>query len=156
METQATSKDEDVIRDLEELEFLVLKVPSLIPVELIELVKGRTFTTEQFYNYQAKQIKNENPGNFLYALIDKEKIIHGFLWCELNALDGSLFVNTFSISKKFWHKGKILPKVIEFLKELKKKVKAPAVLWCTTNEKFFQKQGFKRSKIALMEYKFPD
>lgn len=156
MQAQATKNDEEVIKELDELEFLSLKVPSLIPIELIELVKGKTFTADQFYTYQAIQIKNENPGNLLYALIDKKKIIHGFLWCEINALDGSLFVNTFSISKKFWHKGKVIPKVIEFLKDLKKKVKAPKVLWCTTNEKFFLKQGFKRSKIMLMEYNFPD
>lgn len=152
METQATNKDEDVIKELDELEFLSLKIPSLIPVELVELVKGRTFSVEQFYKYQAMQIKNENPSNFLYALISKDKVIHGFLWCEINSLDGSLFVNTFSISKKFWHKGKVLPKVIEFLKVFKKKIGATRCFWISTNEKFFIKQGFKRSKNVLMEY----
>lgn len=156
MEAQATKLDEELIKELDDLEFLALKIPTLIPVELIESVKGRTFTPEQFYKYQTAQVKNENPSNFLFALIDKEKKIQGFLWCEVNALDGSLFVNTFSISKKFWHKGKAIPKVVGFLKALKKKVKAPRVFWCTTNEQFFLKQGFKRSKVALMEYNFPD
>jgi len=152
MEAQATENYEEVLKELDELEFLALKVPSLIPLELVELVKGRTFSADQFYAYQTMQIKNENPANFLFALIDKEKKIHGFLWCEINALDGSLFVNTFSISKKFWHKGKVLPKVIGFLKELKKKVGASRCFWISTNEKFFIKQGFKRSKNVLMEY----
>lgn len=135
---------------IEELEFVKLKIPKVIPRELIESVKGRTFTPEQFYDYQAAQI--DNPYNYLYALVDKDYKIHGYLWAETNLLDGSLFVNTFSITKEYWGKGEAIPKVIEFLVELKKKVKAPRVFWITTNEKFFLKHGFKRSKNVLMEY----
>lgn len=131
-------------------QFVKLKIPRLIPVELIEGVKGRTFTAHQFIEYQEKQI--DNPGNFLYALIDDEKKIKGYLWAELNALDGTLFVNTFSVSKEFWGKGSGIKKAIDFLETLKNKTKAPRVFWLTTNEKFFAKHGFKRSKNCLMEY----
>jgi N-acetylglutamate synthase-like GNAT family acetyltransferase len=132
------------------LTFVRLRLPKLIPKELIEEVKGRTFTPEQFYIYQDQQI--DNPYNFLFALIDEDKKIQGYLWAEINILDGSLFVNTFSIRKKFWGKGKAIPMVIKFLEELKQKTKAPRVFWITTNEKFFVKHGFKRSKNVLMEY----
>lgn len=135
---------------LEQLEFVRLKIPKLIPLPLIEAVKGRTFTPEQFYTYQEQQI--DNPCNFLFALIDGDKKIQGFLWAETNALDGSLFVNTFSINKKYWGNGLAIPKVVEFLADLKKKSKAQRVFWITTNEKFFLKHGFKRSKNCLMEY----
>ena len=138
--------------DLDNLEFLKLRFPRLIPLSLIENVKGRTFTPEQFYKYQEDQVKFENPGNLLYALIDKEKVIHGYLWAELSQLDGSMFVNTFSIEKDYWFKGKAIPKVIQFLDFLKKKHNCERVFWITTNEKFFLKHGFKRSKNVLMEY----
>ena len=135
---------------IDKLEFGRLRIPKLIPRELIESVKGRTFTPEQFYSYQEQQI--DNPSNFLFALVDEQKKIHGYLWCELNMLDGSLFVSTFSISKEYWGKGHALPKVINFLRHLKKKINATRVFWITTNDKFFVKRGFKRSKNVLMEY----
>lgn len=144
--TEATESKEII----DTLEFVKLRIPRLIPIELIDSVKGRTFTPEQFYKYQEAQV--DNPYNFLYVMVDAEKKIHGYLWAELNMLDSSLFFNTFSITKEFWGKGKIIPKVIVFLKDLKEKTKAPTVFWCTTNEKFFLKHGFKRSRISLMEY----
>jgi hypothetical protein len=132
------------------LQFVRLKLPRLIPLELIESVKGRTFTPEQFYKYQEQQ--SDNPYNHLYALIDEFKKIHGYLWAEMNSLDGSLFINTFSISREFWGKGKAIPMAIEFLRKLKEKVKPSRIFWVTTNERFFIKHGFKRSKNSLMEY----
>ena len=132
------------------LEFVRLKIPRLIPTELIESVKGRSFSVEQFLDYQEKQI--DNPYNFLFALIDEEKKIQGYMWAELNILDNSLFINTFSIAKRFWGKGDAMKKAIEFVSNLKDKTKSPRVMWCSTNEKFFIKHGFKRSKIILMEY----
>jgi hypothetical protein len=135
---------------ISELEFVKLKIPKLIPIHLIESVKGRTFTAEQFIKYQEAQV--DNPHNYLYVLIDNDKKIQGYLWAELNILDNSLFVNTFSITKEFWGKGKAIPMVIEFLKILKQKTKAPRVYWISCNEKFFMKHNFKRSKNVLMEY----
>ena len=135
---------------IDELMFVKLKIPKLIPRDLIESVKGRTFTPEQFYDYQSKQV--DNPYNHLFALVDSAKKIHGYLWAEVNVLDDSLFINTFSISKEFWGKGEAISKVTEFLDELRKKIKSSRVFWVTTNERFFLKHGFKRSKNCLMEY----
>jgi N-acetylglutamate synthase-like GNAT family acetyltransferase len=136
--------------DFEKLQFVRLKIPRLIPGDLIEAVKGRTFTTEQFYKYQELQI--DNPYNHLFALIDENKKIHGYIWAEVNVLDSSLFVNTFSVAKEYWGKGLAIPSVIKFLSFLKDKTNASRIFWITTNEKFFLKHGFKRSKNVLMEY----
>lgn len=135
---------------IDQLMFVKLKIPKLIPRELIESVKGRTFTPEQFYDYQAKQV--DNPYNHLFALVDSAKKIHGYLWAEVNVLDDSLFINTFSISKEFWGKGEAIKKVTDFLDGFRKKINATRVFWLTSNERFFLKHGFKRSKMALMEY----
>lgn len=135
---------------LDYLQFVKLKIPRLIPISLIDSVKGRTFTPEQFYSYQEAQI--DNPYNYLFALIDDSKKIHGYLWAETNLLDGSLFVNTFSISKEYWGKGEAIKKATVFLKHFKQKIKAPRCYWVTTNERFFLKHNFKRSKNVLMEY----
>lgn len=135
---------------INDLTFVRLRFPRAIPVDLIESVKGRTFTPEQFYAYQESQ--EGNPYNYLYALVDKEKKIHGYLWAEVNILDNSLFVNTFSVDKKYWGKGEAIPVAVEFLKKLRCKERCPKVFWLTTNEKFFLKYGFKRSKNVLMEF----
>ena len=139
--------------DFEDLEFVKIRIPQnvrFIPKSLIESVKGQLYTPEQFYTYQEKQV--DNPYNLLYVLLGKDKNVWGYLWAELSQFDGSLFVNTFSIDKKYWFKGKALPKVIEFLDNLKSKHKSPRVFWITTNDSFFVKHGFKRSKNVLMEY----
>lgn len=135
---------------VDNLEFIRLKIPRVIPIELIEAVKGRTFSADQFYNYQDTQLKN--PNNLLYALIDDQKKIQGYLWAQVNGLDGSLFVNTFSIAKKFWGSGKAVEKAKEFLKDLKDKVKAERVFWISSNPKFYKKHGFSQSKNVLLEY----
>lgn len=139
--------------EIPQLEFAPIlrrEIIRLIPTELIESVKGKTFTPDQFYSYHEEQ--SDNPYNMLYAVIDKGKKIQGYLWAEINLLDKSLFVNTFSVSKEYWGKGKAIPLVVEFLKELKKKLGSPRIYWITTNDKFFSKHGFKRSKNVLMEY----
>lgn len=133
-----------------ELTWIRLFYPKLIPSELIESVKGRTFTPEQFYAYQ-EEVK-EWPGNFLYVLVDTNKVIQGYLWAEINNLDGSLFINTFSIRKEHWHKGAIIKRVTDFIADLKERTKAPRIYWITTNPKFFEKYGFHRSRNVLMEY----
>lgn len=135
---------------IEDLKFVKLRIPKLIPENLIESVKGRTFTIDQFYDYQARQI--DNPYNHLYVLVDDQSVIHGYLWAEQNLLDGSLFVNTFSIDKKYWGKGEAMSTAIGFVEELKNRLNSSRVFWCTVNDKFFAKHGFKRSKIILMEY----
>ncbi len=139
---------------LNDLKFVKLRIPTLIPEHLIESVKGRTFTVEQFYDYQSRQV--DNPYNHLYVLVDVGSKIHGYLWAEQNLLDGSLFVNTFSIAREYWGKGEAMPMAIKFISDLKERLKSNRVYWCTVNDKFFSKHGFKRSKIILMEYKEPE
>jgi N-acetylglutamate synthase-like GNAT family acetyltransferase len=157
MSTPATTIDSKAISEGKDwdLSFVKVRIPEnvrLIPKELIENVKGRTFSPEQFLKYQEEQIRYENPGNLLFLLISPNKNIEGYLWAEISQLDGTMFINTFSISKDYWFKGKAIPKVIEHLRPIQNKLKCSRVFWITTNDKFFTKHGFKRSKNVLMEF----
>lgn len=137
------------------MEFIRIKIAEnvrLIPKDLIEAVKGRLFTPEQFYEYQERQIAYQNPYNLLFALVAENKKIEGYLWAEISQIDASMFINTFSISKEHWHKGKAMPMVIEFLEKLANKHKCSRTFWITQNPKFFEKHGFSRSKNVLLEY----
>ena len=136
--------------DFENLRWVKLYNPEIIPQKLIEEIRGRTYSVEEFYEYQ--KINKENPGNLLYAIADNDNKIRGYLWAEMNALDESLFINTFSIDKEYWNKGEAIDFAIEFLRDLKDKIKARFVYWMTTNSRFFMKKGFKESKHHLMIY----
>jgi hypothetical protein len=152
IENKASKED-----DFKDLIFMKVMEPMnvlFIPKEYIENVKGRTFDVMAFYQYQYMQIKNQNPNNLLYLLVNKKnEAIKGFLWCEVNALDGSLFINTYSVSKEYWDSGKMIKRVTDFLDKFVKKERFPRVYWMTTNAKFFLKHGFSKSKQCLMEYR---
>lgn len=150
IDAKEISEESKIASKLEDLTFVRLRIPKLIPRELIESVKGRTFTPEQFYVYQEKQV--DNPYNHLFVLVDEAKKIHGYLWAEVNVLDDSLFINTFSISKGFWGKGEAIKHVISFLNDFRKKINASKVFWISTNSRFFIKKGFKASRNVLMEF----
>lgn len=157
MTTQATIDENKAVSEPFEwdLTFVKVLIPEnvqLIPREIIEGVKGHPFTPEQFYSYQMDQMLSGNPGNLLYLLVSQEKKVEGVLWAEISAINNSMFINTFSVSKKYWHKGKAIEKAIVLLEKIRKQMNCPTVYWITTNDKFFLKHGFKRSKNVLMEY----
>ena len=133
---------------LDDLTFQKLRFPRCIPRELIESVKGITFTPEDFYEY----LENTLPygEEFLHVLIDKDKKIHGYLWFQRNSLDNSLFINTYSVSKEYWFKGEAIKKAVEFMREAKQWTRSDNVYWCTANPKYFEKHGFKKAKQTLM------
>lgn len=94
----------------------------------------------------------DSETNLLYILVDDSNAVHGYLWAEVLDLGNSLFVNTFSIDKSYWGKGESVEKVIDFLSPLAKYLKVDTVNWITTNPKFFEKKGFKRSKSVVLEF----
>ena len=140
-----------MIYPLEQLKYVRLLIPTLIPRELIEHVKGRTFTPEQFYEYQ-EGFTVDDDQNLLYAIYDPENAIVGYIWAEINQLDRTLFVNTFSMDKAYWKNGEAMNIAIDILKMLVERFQCPQTLWFTTNPKYYQKHGFKVSKNVAMEY----
>lgn len=145
---------------VESLRFQRLFFPREIPEYLILQVKGRKYTPKQFYEHIEKintyeyceEIILTHPSNFLYSILDLDNAIVGYLWMYRDEFENTLFVNTLSIDKKYWGKGEMIFKTIEFLKELVKKYEIEQTLWMTTNAKFYEKFGFKRSKNVTMEH----
>lgn len=139
--------------DISQLSHGKLRIPRLIPSSLIEAVKFRGFDARKFYEYQEDRVGD--PDNMLIALFDAEKKIKGYLWAVVDESDKALFINTFSVAKEYWGKGKAMDRAIEIIKEIVEGLKPPSVKWITTNDKFFVKHGFKRSKEVIMEYVVP-
>lgn len=137
---------------LEKLKYVRLLVPRLIPSHLIELVKGRTFTPEQFYVFQEARDSIDEDQNLLYGIFDPENLIVGYFWAEINQLDRTLFVNTFSMDKNYWKNGEAMAIAKDICKTLLSIYKCPRTFWMTQNPKYYQKHGFKVSKNVAMEY----
>jgi len=147
-------------KSLDDLKWVRVFSPVHIPKYLVEQIRDRDYTVEDFYKYQEINClikKSEgptlNPFNHLYVLVDPENVVKGFLWFVIDSLSKDAIINTFSIDKEYWGLGKAMRKVEEHVKELLKKLKLKKVFWLTNYAKHSQRYGFKRSKSVLMEYK---
>lgn len=149
--------------NIESLKWVRIFTPAHIPKYLVEQVRDRDFSVEDFYKYQetASIIKNKegfslNPLNHLYVLVNDENIVKGFLWFTINPLSKDIHLNTFSIDKEYWYKGKAVEKVADFIKDIKNKANLNKIFWITNYEKHSRRHGFKRSRSILMEYNGED
>lgn len=145
--------------DINDLRWVRLFSPINIPKTLIEQVRDRDFSVDDFYHYHEINCLRDteegpclNPFSHLYALADKENIVRGFLWFTIDALTKDLCIQTYSVEKNYWEPGKAIKKVVEHLKEIKNKASLNKVYWITSYPKHSKKHGFKESKSVLMEY----
>ena len=157
------SEQNSIDEKIEKLEFLRIFTPDHIPEHLVEQVRDRDFTVKQFYEFQKicclRQGENGyvlNPLNFLYVITNEKKIPKGFLWAQADPLTKDLVIQTFSMDKEYWNKGKAVKILSKKVKEILKECKMNKVYWITNFPKHSERHGFKRSKSVLMEYKEVD
>jgi hypothetical protein len=148
-----------VYKDAKELRWVRVFTPTHIPKSLVEQVKDRDYTVEDFYRYQEINcLRNTpegptlNPLNHLYVLVDKENLTKGFVWFTIDTLSKDIYIHTFSMDKEYWFQGKVVFKLAEFIKDFKKKAKLKKVYWITNYPKHSMRHGFETSKAVLMEY----
>ena len=86
---------------IDELRWVRLFSSIHIPKYLVEQVRDRDYTVEDFFKYQEINCTisgNEgtklNPFNHLYALVDKENIVKGFLWFVIDALSKDVIITS--------------------------------------------------------------
>lgn len=146
-------------KSIEELTWIRVFTPIHVPDYLIEQIRDRDYSIEDFKKYQENAcIINTpkgptlNPLNHLHILVDKQSVPKGFVWFTINSLSKDIYINTFSIDKDYWFNGKAVEKLANFIKQIKKKANLNKVLWTTNYPKHSMRYGFKRSKAILMEY----
>ena|SRR3990167_1457396 len=145
--------------NIENLRWIRLFHPVHIPKYLVEQVRDRDYTVEDFYKYQetACAVSTEhgprlNPLNHLYVLAKEDNLIKGFLWFTVDPLSKNIFVHTYSVDKEYWGNGKAVKKLVEFVGEIRKKASLNKVYWTTNYPKHSERYGFKRSRSILVEY----
>jgi len=81
--------------------------PIHIPKYLVEQVRDRDYSVEDFYKYQELNCtRNDedgmklNPFSHLYVLVNSENIVKGFLWFVVDPLTKDLVIQTYSVDKE--------------------------------------------------------
>lgn len=135
---------------------------STIPHYLIEQIKKRDYTVENFMKYMDSICPNKTPGGspfnpyqHLYAMATPDNLTKGVLWFSIDPLTNDIFIQTYSVDKEYWKEGGAVEKCVKWIKEIRKKANLKKVYWITDYEKHSKKHGFKRSRGILMEYNEP-
>jgi hypothetical protein len=141
---------------IEDLKFIRIFDPTLVPKTLIEQIKNRQHTVQDFYDYNNDKCfifdgesARINPLNHLYVLVDENNKIKGVLWCTLDGQQCT--VELFSIEKEYWNKGNALKFVSDTMGNIAKELGIKNIRLFTTNPGSYEKIGFKRSKHIMME-----
>lgn len=144
---------------MKDLRWIRVFTPSHIPTYLVEQVKHRDYSVEDFYKYHESLClwKTEdgptlNPFSHLYVMGNKENLTKGFLWFSIDPLTRDLIIQTYSVDKEYWKEGGAVEKLCEFIKEIHRKGDLNKIYWITTYPKHSMRHGFKPSKAVLMEY----
>lgn len=144
---------------IEDLKWVRIFTPIHIPKYLVEQVRDRDYTVDDFYTFQEGACLKQsadgprlNPLNHLYVLTNTDNLTKGFVWFTVDCLSKDIFINTFSMDKEYWNQGKAVEKLVSFIKEIRQKASLNKVYWVTNYPKHSQRYGFKRSKSVLMEY----
>lgn len=130
------------------LEFIPINNANIIPVKLIEQVRENP-DVKRFYNYMFLAV--QSPTCLLYALIDEEHCIQGYLWADVNLLSEELFVNTYSVYQEFRERNDVLEIAVSYIKKLAKELKLKKICWLSDCHRTFGKLGFRESRQKLFE-----
>jgi hypothetical protein len=145
--------------NIDELRWVRVFTPTHIPTYLVEQIRDRDYSIEEFYKYhevnclrQTEEGPTLNPFSHLYILADKVNMVKGFVWFVIDPLTKDIIIQNFSMHKDYWFKGKAVSKLSKHIKDIRKKGKLNKIYWITNYPKHSEKHGFKRSKGILMEY----
>ena len=145
---------------IDDLKWIRIFTPSHIPKYLIEQVRDRDFSVEDFYKYHEINCtipSNDgnvklNPFSHLYVLANEENEVKGMLWFCVDPLTKDLVIQTFSMDKEYWMNGTAVKKLSKHIKNIRKKGNLNKIYWVTNYPKHSERNGFKRAKSVLMEY----
>lgn len=145
--------------NMDELRWIRVFSPLHIPKYLVENVRDKDFTVDEFYKYQEINCLREteegptlNPFSHLYVLSDKDYVVKGFLWFVVDPLTKDLVIQNYSVDPEYWYHGKAVEKLSKFIKDIVKKANLKKVYWVTKFPKHSKRYGFKESEHILMEY----
>jgi len=147
------------MNEMEKLRWVRVFTPLHIPKYLVEQIKDKDFSIQDFYRYHEincliqnqKQIEL-NPFSHLHVLVDEENVTKGFVWFTIEPLTKNLVIQNYSVDKAYWNKGQAVKKLSDFILEYKNKGAIKKIFWITNYPRHSEKYGFQKSKNVLMCY----
>jgi hypothetical protein len=146
-------------KKLNDLRWIRVMTPMLVPRYLVEQIKDRDYSIDDFFKFQELNCLTYengkptlNPLNHLYVLANPDNIVKGYLWFIIDPLTKDIILNTFSIDKEYWFLGLAVKKLVAFMKENMLSLGLKRVFWINKYPKHSEKYGFKKSKYSIMQY----
>lgn len=130
--------------------FIRIHDANLIPTYLVEQVKGRDYSIDDFYRMMPMYL--ESPTTFLVAITDEERIICGYLWMVVDLLTMSLYINTASVDIEVRLSNSVMDDIIKYVENLGRSIKVRKISWHSYKTGLFVKRGFTVINGSLMEY----
>jgi len=132
-------------------EISVIPIPDvrLIPRYLVDQVKDRVWTTDDFYEHLLAMPPDDS--NLLLGLIDKQNQVKGFVWLTIDTFQQLIFINTFSADPMYQRRNRLMKFITRYIKEMAKVIGIPKVIWAAKRTKALEKYGFAPSDWVLME-----
>ena len=156
---KTAEKEKEIGYTIDDLTWTRLISPQFVPKDLIEQIKHREYSVDDFNKFHSNNCeimidgqKRLNPFSHLYALLDPKFKVRGVLWFSIDPLSKCLVIQTYSVEKEFWGMGKAVQKLIDMVLSIKEGATLSKVYWITNYPKHSERYGFKRSKSILMEY----
>lgn len=144
---------------MDELKWVRVFTPMHIPRYLVEQIKKKDYTIEDFYKFHdANTLRPSptgptlNPLSHLYVLADPEYQTKGFVWMTVDPLSKDIVIQTYSVDKEYWKGGGAVDKLCEHVKDIRRKAHLNKIYWITDYPRHSQRHGFKQSKSVLMEF----
>ena len=160
---KTAEKVKEIGYTIDDLTWTRLMSPQFVPKDLIEQIKHRDYTVDDFYKFHMNNCevmidgkRRLNPFSHLYALLDPDFKVRGVMWFCVDALTKDIIVQTYSVEKEYWGKGKAVQKLADMIKSVKRDGNLNKVYWINQYPKHSERHGFKRSKNILMEYSGED
>ena len=124
----------------------------LIPRPLVEQIKPKLPDVDRFYNVLRAISSGQAfwAMNYLGVFADHEHVIKGFMWLTLNPITNVLHANMLSVDKAYQNKG-ILGEAKNIAQKLMKEVRAEKLTISTRAPMVFERNGWKRAAVTLME-----
>lgn len=145
--------------NIDDLRWVRLFTPTHIPKYLVEQIAKRDYEVDDFFKYleinclrTVKEGPTLNPFFHLWALVDPENLVKGFLWFTIEPLTKDIMIQTYSVDKHYWGSKEAVLKLADHVKEIRKKGSLNKIYWITQFPKHSEKFNFKKSKNVLMEY----
>lgn len=131
-----------------ELRYIKINDIHLIPQYLLEQVKGAEWAAEDLYRLWPLY---DNPFNLLYALADGEHLVKGVLWCTVNPLKKTLFINVFSVDRQYQGRGILGKSFAPFVRKIRQQLGLKTCTGITTRPRAFARLGGHCQQQMIME-----